>query len=113
MTKEELGLEVILINKKTPSHMEDNIRREDIIQDTMMLEFDKEGMRCKDGPSSKSGPNMKEKGLHLKDLHLKEDHLLKGIQMFFMVGVTPVTIMVTRLSTAKFILGILHQETEV
>ena len=41
MTKEELGLEVILINKKTPSHMEDNIRREDIIQDTMMLAFDK------------------------------------------------------------------------
>ena len=85
--------------------MEDKIGRKDIIQDTMMLAFDK-GMRCKDGPSNKSGPNMKEKGLPLKDLHLKEDQLLKGIQIFFMAIVTPATIMVTRLSTANFILGI-------
>ena len=108
MTKKEFGLYIILIKEKTPSHMEEKIRRKDIIQDTMMLAFDKEGMRCKDGPSSKSGPNMKEKGLHLKDLHLKEDHLLKGIQIFFMDFVTLATIMVRRLSTANFMIGILH-----
>ena len=72
-----------------------------------MLEIDKEGMRCKDGLSSKSGPNMKEKRLHLKYLHVKEDQLLKGIQMSFMVVVTPAIIMVTRLSTAKLMIGIL------
>ena len=113
MTKEKLGLDIILIKEKNPSHMEENIRRKDIIQDTMMLAFDKEGMRCKDGPSSKSGPNMKEKGLHLKDLHLKEDQLLNGIQIFFMVVVTPATIMVTWLSATNVKIGILQQETEV
>ena len=51
---------------------------------------------------------MKEKGLHLKDLHLKEDQLLKGIQISFMAIVTPTTIMVTRLCTANFMIGILH-----
>ena len=113
VTKEELGLYIILIKEKNPSHMEDKIGRKDIIQDTMMLAFDKEGMRCKDGPSSKSGPNMKEKGLHLKYLHLKEDQLLKGFQTYFMVVVTPATIMVTWLSTSKFMIAILQQETEV
>lgn len=53
VTKEDLGLDATLIKERTPSHMEDNMRRKGMIQDAINLAFGEEGMGCKGGPSEK------------------------------------------------------------